>query len=196
MIYDVKLDNSIKIAAQEILDGNIIIYPTDTLYGFGVDATNSKAIDQLNKLKKRKQVYSIIVSSIEMLKKYANTEYINNVLIESYFPGPYTLIMNNNNNNNLSNLINLDLKTIGVRIPNHNFALNIVDLIKKPIVTTSVNIHKSKSLNDKDEIIQQFPNIKIFYDDSINFESEGSTILDITNNTIKLLRQGDGVFPI
>ena len=196
MIYDVKLDNSIKIAAQEILDGNIIVYPTDTLYGFGVDATNSKAIDQLNILKKRKQVYSIIVSSIEMLKEYANTEYIDNVLIESYFPGPYTLIMNSNDNNQLSNLINLDLNTIGVRIPNYNFALNIVDLIKKPIVTTSVNVHKSKSLNDKDEIIKQFPNIKIFYDDSINFESEGSTILDITNNTIKLLRQGDGVFPI
>ncbi len=52
MIYDIKLNDSIKIASQELLDGNIIVYPTDTLYGFGVDATNSIAINQLNKLKK------------------------------------------------------------------------------------------------------------------------------------------------
>ena len=71
MIYNIKHCESIKIAIDELKQGNIIVYPTDTLYGFGVDATNSKAIDQLNRIKGRKQPYSIIVNSIDMLKKYS-----------------------------------------------------------------------------------------------------------------------------
>ena len=73
--------------------GKVIIYPTDTIYGFGVDATNSKAINSLNILKNRAQAYSIIVSSFDMLKKYAeiNTEIFKK--IEGYLPGPYTLIL-------------------------------------------------------------------------------------------------------
>ena len=71
MIYTA--DNRyINLAAQKILEGQIIVYPTDTLYGFGVDATNSNAINTLNKLKKRNSPLSIIVSSMEMLEEYAN----------------------------------------------------------------------------------------------------------------------------
>ena len=55
MIYSSNNKNSVKLAAEKILNGEIIIYPTDTLYGLGVDATNCKAIDLLNKLKKRTQ---------------------------------------------------------------------------------------------------------------------------------------------
>jgi len=196
MIYDIKLNNNIEIAAQELLDGNIIIYPTDTLYGFGVDATNTRAIAKLNKLKKREQVYSIILSSINMIEEYIDNNLIDNSIIKSFLPGPYTLIMNNNNNNNLSHLINLDLNTLGIRIPNYDFVLNLVNLIKRPIVTTSVNVHKNKPLNEKKKIVNEFPNIKMFFDNSINLGSKGSTILDLSHDTIKLLRQGDGAFPV
>ena len=72
MIYSIYDNASIVIAKELILKGKIIIYPTDTIYGFGVDATNCNAIDLLNKVKKRTQVYSIIVNSIEMIKTYAN----------------------------------------------------------------------------------------------------------------------------
>ena len=68
MIYKA-IDSNLKIAAKKILKGEIIVYPTDTLYGFGVDATNSGAINQLNKLKKRNSPLSIIVASLEMLEK-------------------------------------------------------------------------------------------------------------------------------
>ena len=70
MIY--KADKRhIKLAAQKILSGDIIVYPTDTLYGFGVDATNTISIENLNKLKNRIAPLSIVVSSIEMLEEYA-----------------------------------------------------------------------------------------------------------------------------
>ena len=69
MIYRIEKDKNIELAAQLIISGNIIIYSTDTLYGFGVDITNAKAIEKLNKIKGRSQPYSIIVSSLNMLKQ-------------------------------------------------------------------------------------------------------------------------------
>ena len=75
MIHDVKILKSINKASELLLSGKIIIYPTDTLYGLGVDATNTLAIRNLNKLKNREQAYSIIVDSIDMLKKYAKINF-------------------------------------------------------------------------------------------------------------------------
>ena len=69
MIYNMSEKNNLKIASKLLLDGQIIIYSTDTLYGLGVDATNTDAINKINIIKKRKQPYSIIVSSLKMLKK-------------------------------------------------------------------------------------------------------------------------------
>ena len=77
--------NNINIACRLILDGEIIIHSTDTIYGFAADATNDNTLLTLNNLKQRKQPLSIIVSSIDMLKKYA---IINNVIenkIKKYF---------------------------------------------------------------------------------------------------------------
>ena len=193
MIHNIKDSNSIKVAGEILINGGIIIYPTDTLYGFGVDATNTKAIEKLNILKKRKQVYSIIVNSLDMLKKYAIIEknYISK--ISNYLPGAYTLILNKRESN-LSHLVSLNLNTIGIRIPMHNFPLKIVENVGRPIITTSVNIHNQKSLYKLSDIKATFNKVDIFYDESINSNSNGSTILDFSKSKIEVLRKGDGVF--
>jgi len=189
MINDINHVNSLKYAVNLIQEGNIIIYPTDTIYGFGVDATNSKAINRLNKIKKREQPYSIIVNSINMLKKYSKINNSQEKKIKEYLPGAYTLIFEKNNND-LSELISLGLNTIAVRIPKHNFPCSIVQNFGKPIVTTSVNIHSNKHI-DKIEIMEKlFPNINIFIDKNLDNFKNASTILDLTNNNIKILRTG------
>ena len=76
MVYDINKNKNILLAAKLIINGNLIIYSTDTLYGFGVDASNTSAIKKLNQIKGRSQAYSIIVSSFEMLKKYANMDIV------------------------------------------------------------------------------------------------------------------------
>ena len=94
MIYNTeKLDNIYK-ASDLLLKGDIIVYPTDTLYGFGVDATNTEAISRLNHLKNRKRPYSIIVNSIDMLKEYAILDDTLKVQISSILPGAVTIILN------------------------------------------------------------------------------------------------------
>ena len=147
MIYPIN-NESINFAKSLINDGEIIAYPTDTLYGFGVDATNSKAISKLNLLKGRTQPLSIIVSDMNKINQYAviSTEIKNT--ISQFLPGPYTLLLQKNNSN-LSELITYGSDLIGIRIPEHNFPIKLVKKINKPIVTTSINkkgTHKSAFL--------------------------------------------------
>ena len=191
MLHNIKDDNSLTNACDIIRSGGIIIYPTDTIYGFGVDATNPKAIRQLNILKKRKQVYSIIVNSNNMLYKYANVTNSGQDAINKYFPGPFTMIFNRKESN-LSDLIYLNFETIGIRIPDHEFPNKIVKYLDRPIVTTSVNVHNKKPLYDLKEIKNKFNKINIFYDENIRNKSSGSTIIDFSKKSKTILRKGDG----
>tara|TARA_Y100001960_G_C14688053_1_gene834867 strand:- start:822 stop:1406 length:585 start_codon:yes stop_codon:yes gene_type:complete len=189
MVYHTEISESIYKASKSLLNGEIIIYPTDTLYGFGVDATNTLAIKKLNELKNRKTPYSIIVNSLDMLKKYAilNSEIENK--ISSMLPGPLTIILNKLNSN-LSSLVTPNLNTVGIRIPNHNFILNVVKEINRPVITTSINVHGEEALNDINTIISKYNFINIFRDDVIR-DSKGSTIIDFSKKPFEILRQGD-----
>ena len=189
MIYDTKISNNIYKASKSLLNGEIIIYPTDTLYGFGVDATNTFAIKKINQLKNRKAPYSIIVSCLDMLKKYAVLDFEIENKISSMLPGPITIILNKLNSN-LSPLVTPNLNTVGIRIPNHDFILNVVKEINRPVITTSINSHGEKSLNDIDTIISKYNSINIFRDDIMR-DSKGSTIIDFSKKPFQILRQGD-----
>ncbi len=189
MIYNTEILSSIEKASELLLNGKIIVYPTDTLYGFGVDATNTESIIKLNKLKQREQAYSIIVDSFSMLKKYAELNVDIEHKIKSMLPGPITVILNQLNSN-LSALVNPGFKTIGIRIPDNQFILNVVKKINKPIITTSVNIHGEKPLNSIDLINKKFSKIDIFKNNSL-IQSKGSTIIDFSTTPFKIIRQGD-----
>ena len=191
MKYDIKRKESIDKAIESILNGEIIIYPTDTLYGFGVDATDKEAIKKLNILKKRNQAYSIIVSSIDMLKTYCDFNLQLSNFIDKILPGPFTLILNKKNNI-LPNLLTNNLETIGIRIPDSKFIVDIINKINRPIVTTSVNIHHQKALNSISEIEREFSNINFFYS-SLYKSSRGSTIINCTKNQYQIIRKGDGI---
>ena len=180
--------SSIETAVNYIQNGEIIIIPTDTLYGFSFDAYDSKIIDKFNKLKKRKSPLSIIVDSIEMAKKYAKIDNIN--LVNSILPGPFTALFYKKESI-LPNLITYQSEKIGIRIPEHSFAKKIVSKLKRPITTTSVNIHGELPLKNIKNIKAAFPEIPCFEDGELN--SKGSTIIDFTMNPPKIIRQGDGV---
>ena len=188
MIYEA-LDKNINKAAQLLLNGEIIVYPTDTLYGFGVDATNEKAINKLNELKQRIQPLSIIVSTFKMLHDFCIVDK-KNIDLNKYLPGPYTLLFNKKNK--LPSILTVDSEKIGIRMPKSEFAINLVNAINKPIVTTSVNVHNENSLNDINKIKNRFPGLSIF-SGNVNNKSKGSTIIDLTESPYRVLRQGDGI---
>ena len=127
-----------------------------------------------------------------MINDYAKISLEQKSILNQYLPGLYTFILRKDKSN-LSHLISQNLKTLGIRIPNHHFPCNLVDLIKRPLVTTSVNKHNFQPLRSIERIKITFPKIDIFKDKNINFNSRGSTIIDLTSTSNKVLRQGDGV---
>ena len=194
MIYNIQDKKSVELASDMILNGEIIVYPTDTLYGLGVDATNSDAISSLNKLKNREQKYSIVLRSINEIHKYAYILESHKKYIQNIFPGPYTGIFKKRDSN-LSPLVDLNSNTIGIRVPKSKFILDVVQYSKKPIITTSVNIHGKESIQNIKDIESLFSDLPIFSKYS-RTNSNGSTIINFISKNPKILRQGDGEFII
>ena len=190
MIYPCN-NNTVENAVKNLASGGIIIYPTDTLYGLGVDATNTTAIKKLNKLKNRQTPLSIIVSSIKDITQYGLLKKPHEEIIKKIFPGPFTILIDSLKSD-LSPLVNPNSDYIGIRIPNHQFPIQIVELLGKPIITTSVNKNGEPSLKNIIDMEKIFPNIDIF-EDEINLSSKGSTIINLAEDPYKIIRHGDGV---
>ena len=167
MIYS--CDNtSIDKAVSILKNGGIIIYPTDTLYSFGVDATNSKAIKSLNLLKNRHNPLSIILSSSNQIKNYGKLNNESEKLVNRIFPGPFTILIDSIESN-LSSLVNESSDYIGIRIPNHSFPIKIVEtlgigsnsfnkcltnkMVSDKILNDRINANQKYSINSTPTIV-------------------------------------------
>lgn len=192
MIYPAS-EEYVNYASELIKEGEIIVYPTDTLYGLGVDAIKTDAIRQLNFLKGRSEPLSIVISDIDMIDQYAtiNPKYMD--LISTLLPGPFTFLLQKKTSN-LSPLVTLNSPKLGIRIPDHNFPRGIVKKFGYPITTTSINRHGKQPLIQVSQVEIDFPDLTIF-EDQKERDSLGSTIVDLTDVQPKIVRQGDGEFP-
>ncbi len=193
MIYPAT-DQYIDLAKNTLENGEVIVYPTDTLYGFGVDATNTEAIQRLNQLKGRVKPLSIVLESIDHMYDFAEFEDGVKSEINKLFPGAYTVLLPSKKNN-LSPLVQNGSPSIGVRIPDHFFPVQLVKLLGKPIITTSINRHGTDPLNDVTQVEIDFPNVDIF-EDSNHTPSKGSTIIDYSTSLPEVIRNGDGPYPL
>lgn len=113
------------------------IYPTDTIYGIGCDATNNELVKKIRTLKNSTQPFSIIAPSLKWI--FENCE--EDSRLKEWIPrlpGPYTFILKLKNKNAVSKEATNGLETIGVRIPDHWFT-KVVHMMEKPIITTSAN---------------------------------------------------------
>ncbi|HJO15128.1 MAG TPA: L-threonylcarbamoyladenylate synthase [Candidatus Pacearchaeota archaeon] len=164
---------------EKILSGKIFIYPTDTVYGLGCDATNKNSVKKIKEIKFRDKdkPLSIIAPSIKWIKENCIIEYN----IEDYLPGPYTLILKKKNVNFL-NWVS-ETNTLGIRIPNNDFC-DKIRKIRKPFITTSVNLSgENPAVSIKDiniEIIKQVDEVI----DNGKLNGKSSTLI-INNKEIK-----------
>lgn len=119
---------------EDIKHGAIFIYPTDTIYGIGCDATNEESVKRIRDIKgKDVKPMSVIAPSKEWIKENC---IVDDELLEKYLPGPYTLILRKKNSDFLQHVANCE--TIGVRIPDSEFTKLVVKA-GVPFITTSVN---------------------------------------------------------
>ena len=181
-------DKIIEDVAKEVKKGKIIVYPTETCYGIGCDATNKKAVNDIYKIKKRekRKQMTIIVSSLNMIKKYGIITKKNERIIKKFMPGPLSIIVRKKDESFLSK--NKD--TLAFRISINKIANELVRKLKKPIISTSANITRKKPIYKINKIIRIF-NKKV--DMIINVgdlkKINPSTILDMTKNGI-IIRHG------
>jgi len=171
-------------AIKALSNGEIVVYPTDTLYGLGADIYNNDAVKKVFKIKKRhpNDPLSIAVSDFKELKKLAYTDKNTQILAKSFLPGKLTLILYKKNC--VSDIITGNLDKVAVRIPNNKIALELLSNFG-PLTATSANIHGLKTPSNIRDIKMQFKEEDIATCIDIgNLNDRPSTIVDLTNNGI------------
>ena len=181
--------SDIKLITKLIKCGKILAIPTDTIYGFSCLATDNKAVDKLCKLKNRddsKQFILLVSRNFDLTQLISVSDSILN-FIYNHTPNPVTMIVNRNPNFKLAD--NFTLPTVAIRIPDDDFLQDILQDVGL-IISTSCNIQGEPAINDYNQILQEFPTIDaVVKCDSIK-SSQPSTIIDLTDGMIKILRQG------
>jgi len=137
---------------KQIKQGKIFIYPTDTIYGIGCDATNTKAVEKIKQIKQRDKdkPLSIIAPSIDWIEQ--NCIIPKDLDLNKYLPGPYTLILKKQKPNFLNHVSNTN--SLGIRIPDNKFTKQL-QKSKIPFITTSVNLSKEKPITKIQELKKQ-----------------------------------------
>lgn len=194
LIYDWKekinedeLENVIKI----IENGGVVIFPTDTVYGIAANSLDEEAIKKLFDLKERNdnKPICVLTSSVDKIKKVAYVRDEEQKIIDQYMPGALTIILDKKDN--VSDVLTSNLKTVGVRIPNNEIALRILEKLEYPLATTSANISGKEAAVKKEDLITEFDGrVDIIIDGGITDLKVSSTIVKLDNNEIKILRQG------
>lgn len=175
--------NIVSKAVNVLGKGGIVVYPSDTVYGLAVDATNQSAILKLDKLKNRRldQKFSFNFSDIEMVKKFCDITEIQENILKRYLPGPFTFIIS---------------PDVSVRIPKGTIITNIVKVYGKPVTATSANITGKKPATSTKSLDAKIYLAADLIIEDIDFEAnEPSTIVDISSNDHKVLRQGVFKYP-
>lgn len=186
----------IRKVAEILRNGGIIIYPTDTVYGMGCDITNSRAVEQVARLKGvdvEKSNFSFICCDLSHLSTF--TKPISNQafkIIRRNTPGPFTFILEANNQ--VPKYFKGKKKTVGIRIPDNTIICEIVRELGNPIVSTSIH--------DEDEVLEYSIDPELIhekYGDVTDLVVDGgtgsiipSTIVDLTSGEPLIIREGKG----
>lgn len=188
-------ETAIKKVVDVLKSGGLVIYPTDTVYGLGCDITNTKALERIAKIKGiklEKANFSFVCSDLSNLSDYVKQIDTSTFkILKRALPGPYTFILPGNN----------DLpkefrkkKTVGIRVPDNEIALDIVRMLGNPIVSTSIH--------DDDEVLEYSTDPELIFEkwqhlvdlviDGGYGDNVGSTIIDLSGYEPVVIRQGKG----
>ena len=179
-------------AADCIKNGGLVLFPTETVYGIGADGLNTNAVKKIFIAKGRASDNPLIlhVSSLEMINMIAkNINDIERKLINNFFPGPLTVILDKKDI--VPNIVSAGLNTVGIRMPENKIALDLIELSNTPIAAPSANISGKPSGTNISDIFDEL-NDKVDYiidggDTNIGVES---TVVRVINNNIHILRPG------
>ena len=179
----------IQIASKAINNGAIVVFPTDTVYGLGCDPYNHDAVTSLYEIKKRKKTkpFPILGYSKKELEKIAEFNPLEEKIAKKFRPGPITLILKVKDKE-IQKSLDLEGK-IAVRVPNNQCVLALLKECKL-LVGTSANISDTTSFNDPKECSRNLNGYDLFIDGGIILSQGESTIVEIEDGDVKVLRKG------
>lgn len=183
----------LKQAAELIKQGKIVVFPTETVYGIGTNGLNENAVKKLYEVKKRpiNKPISLLVSDIKMVEQIAKdiTE-IEYKIMEKFFPGPLTIILKKKDI--VPDIVTAGQNTVGVRMPSGEIARKLVEIAGVPIAAPSANISGEPSGTNLQEIKKHLKeNVDYFIDGGESELGIASTIVQVVNGEITILRQGN-----
>ncbi len=193
MIYSYnKMQDTINKALEVLRQGGIILYPTDTIWGIGCDATNDAAVERIYKIKQRADNKSMLVL-LDNVSKIG--QYVNDIPDIAYdlidmSEKPLTIIYEHSKG--LSAHISKNNQTVGIRITQEPFSKRLIEQFKKPIVSTSANLSgcdSPKCFSEISEAIKSAVDYVVEYRQDDQEASPSSIILLGNDNSIKIIRE-------
>ena len=183
-------DTGIQLAVKAINDGGIVVFPTDTVYGLGCNPYNHEAVLSLyeNKKSKKEKPFPVIGYSKNELEKIAEFNTLEEKIAEKFWPGPITLILKIKDKE-IQKSLDLEDK-IAVRVPDNQCVLTLLKECKL-LVGTSANISGTATFNDPKECSENLSGYDLFMDGGIISSQGESTIVEIENNDVKIVRKGN-----
>jgi len=187
-----KLDcnkEGIEKTSQIIEKGGIVVFPTDTVYGIGCNPYNPNSVKKIYEIKSRTEIKSlpVLAYSLEIVKEITLIDKFTEKIIKKYWPGPLTLILTLTDQK-LKKSLKLQNK-IAVRIPDSKCTLKLLEKCKL-LVGTSANISGNSSHTNPDECIKNIKNYDVFLNGGTITSKGESTIIEIENEEIKIIREG------
>ncbi len=180
---------------QVLKKGGLIIYPTDTVYGLGCDITNTKAMEKVAKIKGvklNKANFSFICYDLSNLSDYVKQiDTPTYKILKRALPGPYTFVLQGNSN--LPKAFKTK-KTVGIRVPKNTIIRELVKRLGNPIVSTSIYDEDDllEYTTDPELIFEKWKNLVEIVIDGGYGNNIPSTIVDLSQNEIIILREGKG----
>ncbi len=194
-----KADEAIYTAIQTLSSGGLVIYPTETTYGIGADATNQKAVDKLLQYKKRREgkPLSIAVANKNTAGAYVELNPTALNIYKNFLPGPVTVV--SRGKHKVAFGVESEAGTLGVRISSHPFVQMLTKVFKKPITATGANASYKKRPYTIDDILNNISEkqkqlIDLVIDAGELPHNEPSTVIDTTMDDVSVLRQGLIIF--
>ena len=182
----------INLAKNVLETGNLVIFPTETVYGLGCDATNVEAIKKIYKLKKRPTSNPLIChfKNVQQVKNDFEISNLDNQLIKLFWPGPLTLILKKKKFSSISGLLSSNSNLVGCRIPDNKIALALLEAVNFPVAAPSANIATKVTSTNPKHISKDLKMQAYILDGGSSSLGLESTVLQTFNDKIKILRLG------
>lgn len=191
-------DISCKIV-KVLRQGGLVIVPTDTVYGLLVDAQNKEAIEKLMNFKERPKgkPVSVFLANFEQIKKYVEVTDKQIEVLKKLLPGPFTIILKSKHK--VDKELESEEGNLGVRLPKYKFIEDIVNIFGSPVTATSANLSGRSSVYSIDSLLRTLSQKKLDLIDLVIDagklpRNKPSTVIDLTQEKIRILRKGDIFF--